>query len=58
MQKHPKIVLTIMVTSQNQGLFFGRTRDFLILDIFEMSKIENLNVYGEIILKIGENRIK
>jgi hypothetical protein len=40
-----------MVTSQNQGLFFGRTRDFSILDIFEMSKIENLNVYGEIILK-------
>jgi len=36
-----------MVTTQNQGLFFGRTRDFLILDIFEMSKIENLNVYGE-----------
>ena len=44
-----------MVTSQNQGLFFGRTRDFLILDISKMSKIENLNVYGENILKIGEN---
>ena len=44
-----------MVTIQNQGLFSEGTRDFLILDIFEMSKIENLNVYGEIILKIGEN---
>ncbi len=46
-QKHPKISLTIMVTIQKQGLFSGRTMDFSFLDIFEMSKIENLNVYRE-----------
>jgi hypothetical protein len=36
-----------MVTIQKQGLFSGRTMDFSFLDIFEMSKIENLNVYRE-----------
>jgi hypothetical protein len=40
-----------MVTTQKSGSFVGRTRDFSILDIFEMSKIENLNVYGEIYFK-------